>query len=235
MITKRVVKEAFIKSIPVMAGYIILGIGFGVLLKDAGYGVLWALSMSVLIYAGALQYVGVGLIASGAGLLNAIIASIAVNARHLFYSISMIEEYKGAGKKKPYLIFALTDETYSLLCDGGYPEGEDKHAYRLLVSLFNQCYWVIGSVAGNLLGDVIPFDTTGIEFSMTALFLASFISQWKSTKNHIPALIGVVSTVLCLLIFGTDSFLIPSMFLITFLLLLMKGKLSKKEDKTDEV
>lgn len=233
--TKRVVKEAFFKSIPVMAGYIILGIGFGVLLRDAGYGVVWALAMSILIYAGALQYVGVGLIASGAGIINVIITSVAVNARHMFYSISMINAYKGAGKKKPYLIFALTDETYSLLCDGRYPAGEDKHIYRLLVALFNQCYWVIGSTAGNILGDIIPFHTTGIEFSMTALFLASFISQWKSTKDHIPALVGVCSTILCLLVFGAENFLIPSMLLITFLLLLMKSKLSKKEDKKDEV
>lgn len=225
---KRAVKEAFLKSLPVMAGYIILGIGFGVLLKDAGYGVLWALAMSVLIYAGALQYVGVGLISGGAGIINVIVTSIAVNARHLFYSISMIGEYQGAGSKKPYLIFALTDETYSLLCTGDVPEGADKHEYRFWVSLFDQCYWVLGCVSGNLLGNIIPFDTGGIEFSMTALFVASFVSQWKTSKDHIFAVTGVLCSVICLLIFGADNFLIPAMLLITLVLLLMK-KYKEKE------
>ena len=162
--TKKVLLEAFKKTIPVMAGYILLGIGFGVLLRDAGYGVWWALAMSVFIYAGAMQYVGVGLIATGASIVDVIITSIAVNARHLFYSITLIKKYKGAGKKKPYLIFALTDETYSLLCDGSYPDGTDKHTYRFLVSMFNHFYWILGGVLGNVLGNIVPFDTSGIDF-----------------------------------------------------------------------
>lgn len=215
------------KTIPVMAGYLVLGIGFGILLRDAGYGVLWALAMSLLIFAGSMQYVGVGLLAGGASMITAIITTIMVNARHLFYSISMIGKYKDAGRYKPYLVFALTDETYSLLCDGKTPEGQDANLYRFLVSLFNQSYWVTGSVLGNLLGAILPFSTQGIEFSMTALFIASFTEQWMVGKNHIPALTGLLCTLLSLLIFGPKQFLIPAMLLITVLLTFFRGKLDK--------
>ncbi len=147
-----------------------------------------------------------------------------VNARHLFYSISMIETYKDAGKYKPYMIFALTDETYSLLCDGTAPEGVDPNRYRFLVSLFNHCYWVTGSVLGSLLGAVLPFSTAGIEFSMTALFIASFTEQWLSSKDHVPALTGLTGTLLCLLVIGREHFLIPAMGLITLVLTLLRGR-----------
>ena len=194
---RRVIGHAFYTSLPVMAGYVVLGIGFGILLRSAGYGVLWAFAMSALVYAGSMQYVGVGLIAGGASVLTMIITTIMVNARHLFYSISMIDRYKNAGKYKPYLIFALTDETYSLLSDGKTPEGDDPDLYRFLVSFFNQCFWVTGSVLGSLLGAVLPFATTGIEFSMTALFIAAFTEQWLTMKDHIPALTGLLSTLAC--------------------------------------
>ena len=187
-----VIKQAFYKSLPVLAGYMILGIGFGILLRNAGHGVLWALTMSSMIYAGSMQYVGVGLIAGGASVVTTILTTIMVNARHLFYSISMIERYKDTGNYKPYLIFSLTDETYSLLCDGQVPDERTGNLYRFLVSFFNQCYWVLGSVIGSLLGSVLPFSTDGIEFSMTALFMASFTEQWILGRNHIPALAGAV-------------------------------------------
>jgi 4-azaleucine resistance transporter AzlC len=151
-ITKNLIKTAFIKSLPVMAGYVVLAIGFGILLKEAGYGLFWALMMSATIYAGSMQFVTVSLLSTGASLLSAGLTTLMVNARHLFYGISMIQKYKEAGKKKPYLIFALTDETYSLLCGDDYPEGEDLHWYSFFVSLFNQSYWVIGSIIGSALG-----------------------------------------------------------------------------------
>ena len=217
-------KKAFVKTLPVMAGYIVLGIGFGILLRNAGFQVGYALAMSLFIYAGSMQYVGVGLLAGGASVLSAILTTVMVNARHLFYSISMIGTYRDAGKYKPYMIFALTDETYSLLCDGTAPEGVDPNQYRFLVSLFNQCYWVTGSVLGSLLGAVLPFSTAGIEFSMTALFIASFTEQWMSTHDHIPALTGLLSTFVCLLLFGSERFLIPAMILMTLALSLLKGK-----------
>ena len=221
-------RKAFLKSLPVMAGYIVLGIGFGILLRNAGFGPVWAFAMAAAVYAGSMQYVGVGLLAGGAGVLTTVLTTVMVNARHLFYSISMTGRYKNAGKYKPYLIFALTDETYSLLCDGETPDREHADLYRFLVSLFNHLYWITGCVLGSLLGAVLPFSSAGIEFSMTALFIASFTEQWLKTKEHIPALTGLLSTLLCLLLFGPERFLIPAMLLITLILTLLKGRLGGK-------
>lgn len=228
----KTVKAAFVKSLPVMAGYIILGIGFGILAHNAGYGILWILAMSLLIYAGSMQYVGIGLLAGGASVLTVILTTIMVNARHLFYSISMLRHYKNAGRYKPYLIFSLTDETYSLLCDGGVPEGTDPNRFRFLVSLFNHSYWVLGSITGSLLSGILPFSTAGIEFSMTALFIASFTEQWITAKDHIPAITGLLGTLLCLIAFGPERFLIPAMLLITLFLTLFRNRISagKKVD-----
>ena len=228
-----VIKQAFYKSLPVLAGYMILGIGFGILLRNAGHGVLWALTMSSMIYAGSMQYVGVDLIAGGASVVTTILTTIMVNARHLFYSISMIERYKDTGNYKPYLIFSLTDETYSLLCDGQVPDERTGNLYRFLVSFFNQCYWVLGSVIGSLLGSVLPFSTDGIEFSMTALFMASFTEQWILGGNHIPALAGAVCSLLCLFLFGPEQFLIPSMFLITFVLTAVRSRIQSGREETE--
>ena len=225
---REIVRKAFLKSLPVMAGYVVLGIGFGILLRNAGYGVAWAAAMAIVIYAGSMQYVGVGMLAGGAGILTAVLTTIMVNARHLFYSISMIDRYKNAGKYKPYLIFALTDETYSLLCDGDTPDEEHADLYRFLVSLFNQLYWITGCILGSLLGAVLPFSSAGIEFSMTALFVASFTEQWIRSRDHIPALTGLFSTLLCLLLFGPEHFLIPAMLLITLVLTVLKGRLGRE-------
>ena len=220
----KIIRQAFLKSVPVLAGYVVLGIGFGILLRNAGYGVLWAFAMSLLIYAGSMQYVGVSLLSGGVSVFTVMMTTIMVNARHLFYSISMIGQYKDAGKYKPYMIFALTDETYSLLCDGNAPKDGDPNLYRFLVSLFNQSYWVTGSVLGSLLGAVLPFSAAGIEFSMTALFIASFTEQWLTSKDHVPALTGLLSTLTCLVLFGPDRFLIPAMLLITFVLTLLRNR-----------
>jgi len=224
-----VARKALIKTVPVMAGYVVLGIGFGILLRNAGYGLLWAAAMAMAIYAGSMQYVGVGLLAGGASILTAVLTTVMVNARHLFYSISMIDRYKNAGKYKPYLIFALTDETYSLLCDGETPDEENANLYRFLVSLFNQLYWITGCILGSLLGSVLPFSSAGIEFSMTALFVASFTEQWLRTREHLPAVTGLFSTLLCLLLFGPERFLIPAMLLITLVLTVLRGRLGGKK------
>lgn len=223
----KTIKQAFYKSVPVLAGYIILGTGFGILMHNAGYGVLWTAAMSLFIYAGSMQYVGVGLLTGGASILNTAITTVMVNARHLFYSISMVDKYKNTGKYKPYMIFALTDETYSLLCDGKAPDGTQANLYKFFVSLFNHSYWVIGSIIGSLIGAVLPFSTAGIEFSMTALFVASFTEQWVTTKDHIPGVTGLLSTLGCLLIFGRENFLIPAMLLITLVLTLLRGREEK--------
>ena len=231
---KKLIKTAFIKSLPVMAGYVVLGIGFGILLKKAGYGVFWSFLMSFSIYAGSMQYVAISLLTSGASLISAALTTLMVNARHLFYGVSMIEKYKDAGKKKPYLIFALTDETYSLLCGDDYPEGEDPHWYAFFISVFNQFYWVAGCVVGSILGAMITFNTAGIDFAMTALFVTVFVEQWLTTKNHLPAIAGLVCSVVCLLIFGSDSFLIPTMISITLVLAFCKNVMDPEGGNKDE-
>jgi len=228
---KEMIKTAFLRTLPVMAGYMVLGIGFGITLENNGYGIWWALAMSGLIYAGSMQYVAIPLLTSGASLISTAFTTLMVNARHLFYGISMIDKYKGAGNKKPYMIFALTDETYSLVCQEDCPEGMDYHTLCLFISIFNQMYWVTGSVLGSLLGAVIPFDTTGVDFSMTALFVTVFVEQWLSTKNHIPAVLGLLSSAICLIVFGQEHFLIPSMIAITVLMAVLRKIIEKEEEK----
>ena len=230
---KNEIKKAIKDTVPVLSGYIVLGMGFGVIMQSNGYGFWLVFAMSALIYAGSMQYLAVDLLCGGASLVSAALATLMVNARHLFYGISMMDKYKGTGKKKPYLIFALTDETYSLVCSGNEDKSdEQRHRYYFLVSLFNQIYWVTGSVIGVLLGEIIPFSTEGIDFALTALFVTVFVEQWRGTKDHIPAIVGVCVSVLSLLVFGADNFLIPAMLLITVSLSL--PKLFKKGVKRDE-
>ena len=222
-------RKAFFASIPVMTGYIVLGIGFGMLLQTRGYGVLWALAMSIFIFAGSMQYVAIDLITGGVSLITTALTTLAVNARHLFYGISMVDKYK-VQKRKYFLFWTLTDETYSLVCSDEPEKTGNPSAYYFYVSLFDYSYWVLGSVLGALLGEVIPFSMEGIDFSLTALFLTVFVEQWMTTKNHLAAVAGVVSSVLCLLLFGSDKFLIPAMILIAAVLILLR----KMEGITNE-
>lgn len=226
---KHAVRTAFWDTLPVMAGYVFLGFGFGILLYQSGYGVLWAIGMSLFIYAGSMQYLTVSLLTGGAGLLTAALTTVVVNARHLFYGISMVDAYKGAERRKPYMIFALTDETYSLVSQNQVPEGISRHSYCFLVSLFDHIYWVVGSALGSLTGTLLPINYEGLEFALTALFVTIFVEQWLSTKDHRPALIGVSATVLCLMIFGRDVFLIPSMVIIAVGLTTMR-KTGRREN-----
>jgi len=226
---KTAVRTAFLDTLPVMAGYVFLGFGFGILLYQSGYGVLWALAMSLFIYAGSMQYLTVSLLTGGAGIMTAALTTVVVNARHLFYGISMVEAYKGAGRRKPYMIFALTDETYSLVSQNQAPEGISRHDYCFLVSLFDHVYWVTGTLLGSLTGTLLPINYEGIEFALTALFVTIFVEQWLSTKNHLPAVIGAASTLLCLLVFGRDVFLIPSMVIIALALTLLRKTGRRKE------
>lgn len=227
--TKRVALLAFKRSIPVMGTYLTLGIGFGMLLEKNGYGVWWALGMSVLIYAGAMQYVAVGLLTSGASVLTAAFTTFTVNIRHFFYGLSMLERYRDTGKAKPYLFFSLTDETYSLVCTEDTLQGADRKRYYVILSLLNQCYWICGGVAGSLLSGAGAFDSAGIEFSMTALFVTVFLEQWLSSDEHVPALMGMGISVLCLFLCGAEYFLIPTMLLTTVGLTLYRRQKRKGE------
>lgn len=224
---KKAIQYAFRASLPVMAGYIVLGMGFGVLLSDKGYSFLWAILMSTTIYAGSMQYAAIDLISGGASLITTGLMTLMINARHFFYGLSMLDRYQDTGKKKPYLIFSLTDETYSLVVSPT-PEDCDDKQYYFWVSLLNQIYWVLGSLLGGLLGPLLPFDSTGMDFAMTALFVVIFVEQWKGAKSHIPALLGLGISVICLVLLGASSFVIPSMVLITLALSLCRKQLEVK-------
>ena len=217
-------KSAVQDTLPVLAGYLFIGMGFGMIMNASGYGIAFPLAMSAFIFAGSMQYAAIGLFADGAGILTVALTTLIVNARHIFYGLSMIDRYKDAGKRKPYMIFALTDETYSIVCST--EKGND---YCFLVSLINHIYWMAGTLIGALLGNIVHFNTEGMDFALTALFITIVTDQWLKSSDHVPALIGIISSVLCLLVFGPDRFLIPSMILILAALLLRR----RKEGKND--
>lgn len=211
---KQYFKAAFPVTIPVMLGYLSIGIAFGLLFEKAGYHFIWAFAMSLLVYAGAMQFIAVSFFYGGIGLVQIALMTLAVNVRHIFYGLSFLDKFSNMGKKKWYMIFALTDETYSLLCGTKAPPDLDERKFFFYIAFLNQSYWVLGSVIGSLVGSVITFNTTGMDFAMTALFIVIFIDQWKAYCTHIPAMIGIVSTILCLLTFGADNLIIPAMILI---------------------
>ena len=230
---KQTLKKAFKDSLPILAGYLALGIGFGVLLHSKGYSFLWALLMSCTIYAGAGQYAAVDLLSSGASLVTTAVMTVIINARHFFFFFLFLERYRGTGKAKPYLIFGLTDETYSLVCTAKIPQGIDEKKYYFFLTLLDQLYWITGCTLGALLGTFIEFDSTGIDFAMTALFVVIFIEQWLSTKSHLPAILGAGTTLVCLFVFGADYFIIPSMALIAIELVLFRSRLENSDIESD--
>lgn len=215
---KGILKAVFRDTVPVMTGYLFLGIGFGIVMYQNGFGAGWSFCMALFMYAGSAQYLTADLLVTKAPLLSTAISILLLNARHLFYGITMLDAYRDAGKKKPYLIFSLTDETYSLVTQNQPPEGISRLGYCLLVSVFDHIYWIVGCTLGGILATSLPMNFEGVDFVLTALFVTIFVEQWLSTKNHLPAVIGVVVTVVCLLLFGKDIFLIPSIALIAVLL-----------------
>ena len=221
-------KKAFKDSLPVMAGYVIMGMGFGVLLQKGGYSFWWALVMSLTIYSGSMQYVAVDLLTSGATFITSAIMTLMINARYFFYGFSMIEKYQKVKRGRWYLIFALTDETYSLVStldtDTPKNKGVLRTPYYFLLSILNQLYWIIGCTTGALLGSSFAFESKGMEFAMTALFVTIFVDQWIENKDHFPALFGAVATLVCLLIFGTGNFVIPAMTIMTVVMMCKKDK-----------
>lgn len=220
---------AFPKTIPVMVGYVFLGMAYGILMRVNGFGILWTLTISLLVYAGSLQYVGVSLLTSAANPVYAFLMGLMINARHLFYGISMLGKYRDVKKFRTYLIFALTDETFSVVCNEKIPEGLDREWVYLWISALDQCYWVTGSVLGSIVGSMIRFNTKGLDFALTALFVVIFTDQWKNQKDHRPALAGVICSVVCVIMFGADSFIIPAMLLILAVLSIRYQNHAKKE------
>lgn len=220
---KETLKFSFARSLPVMAGYLVMGCGFGIYMAGKGYPFWWPVLMSTVIYAGSLQYVAVNLLSSMASPITTLIMTLTVNARHIFYGISMLDRYGSIKKGRAYTIFALTDETYSLVCSAKLPDEVDEDGYYFSVSLLDQFYCVLGSLIGGLLGDFLGFNSDGIEFAMTALFIITFIEQWENAEDHAPATCGLFATIICLLAFGSNYFLIPSMALIATMLAIFKN------------
>lgn len=227
-------KAAFPHTLPVLTGYLFIGIAFGVMFADKGYNFIWAGIMSLLVYAGSGQYLAVNFFDPSVSFLQIIFLTFMVNVRHIFYGLSLLEKFKVSGKKKPYMIFSLTDETYSLYFLTKTPENVDEGKFLFAIATLDQSYWVIGSIIGGIAGTLIPFDSTGIDFAMTALFIVIFVEQWLQKKNRFPAMVGVVASVICLLIFGKDSFILPSMIIIMIVLLANHRIEQKKGDATND-
>lgn len=218
-------KDAFPYTIPIMLGYLLMGMAFGILLEKSGFGVIYAFFMSVFIYAGSMQFVAVGLLASHVDLWAVLIISLVVNARQIFYGIAMLEKFSIMGKKLPYMIHSLTDETFALLNLKKPKKETSPSLFMFFISLLNHIYWITGSVIGSLIAEKLKFNTLGIDFIMTAIFIVIFIEQWKNLPNHIPAIIGILSSIVCLIIFGANNFLLPSLILITLILSILKNRL----------
>ena len=240
----KAIKRALRDTFPIFAGYLVLGIGFGVMLAKRGFGTHWAAIMSCTMYAGSMQYVAVELLGDAVTVGYAIIMTLLVNIRHVFYGVSLIDKYRDAGWRRIYMMFALTDETYSLVSTTEVPSDIDKNSYYFFVSLFDQLYWITGCCIGCFMGNFIEFNSAGIEYAMTALFVCIFADQWLSvggrnllSGKHISAMVGVGATLISLIvcnIIGTEYFLIPSMIIILVSLILLRPVLDRKEDKNAE-
>lgn len=218
------IRFAFMQSVPVMLGYIFLGFAFGLMLQNAGYGFGWAFLCSLVIYAGSMQFVLVTLLSGGANLIQAAIMTLFINGRHIFYGLSFVEKFRKMGKMYPYMVFSLTDETYSVLCGLKVPQGMNEGRISFYISLMDHLYWIAGSVLGALIGQLIHFDATGIDFSMTALFVVIVLNQWMDSKEHKPALIGLIVGIAALLLLGESNFLLPALTVTMLILMVIRPK-----------
>lgn len=224
-------RAAFPFTVPVLTGYLFIGIAFGVMYQEKGYNFLWAILMSILVYAGSGQYLAVNFFAPGVSFLDVIFMTFMVNIRHIFYGLSLLERFGKMGKKRLYMIFSLTDETYSLFFVTKIPKDVPEDKFLFAIALLDQSYWVIGSAIGAMAGALIPFQAEGIDFAMTALFIVIFVEQWLAGGNRIPVVIGLVSAAVMRFIFGSDSFILPSM--ICIMICLISGRKYIKDEKKE--
>ena len=218
-------RAAFPATIPVLTGYLCIGMAYGLLMANAGYGVFWALLLSLLCYAGSMEFVAVSLLTAGFDPVQALLMALMINARHAFYGLSMLEKYRGTGWARPFLILSLTDETFSLVSTLEPPDGVTRRDFYFWISLLDYLYWQVGSVLGALIGGLLPFDTTGLDFALTALFIVLFLEQWRKRENRPAALIGLGCTAVSLAAVGADRLVIPAMVLILAVLLGGRNKL----------
>lgn len=215
-------KAAFPKTLPILTGFLFLGITYGIYMNTSGFGFLYPFIMSLVIFGGSLEFVAVSMLLSPYAPLQVLLMTLMIQARHLFYGIAMLPKYKNTGAKKPYLIFGMCDETFSINYTANIPEGVDKGWFYFFITLLDHIYWVTGATLGGVLGSFITFNTEGLDFVMTAMFVVIFLEQWKKEKRHISELTGILASVLCLVLFGADSFLIPTMALIVITLTLFR-------------
>lgn len=227
-------RAAFPSTIPILAGFLFLGMAYGIYMNALGFEPIYAMIMSLIIFAGSMEFVAANLLLVAFNPLNALFLTLMLNARHLFYGISMLDKFKGTGKKKYYLIFGMCDESFAINSSAKIPAHVDKGWYMFFVTLLNHSYWVVGATVGSLFGSVIKFNTEGLEFVMTALFVVIFLEQWMKEDKHHSSLIGLGVSTLCLIIFGGENFIIPAMLLMLGLLTMIRRTVEKVEVQPEQ-
>lgn len=224
---KRAFQAAFPYTIPIFAGFWFLGMTYGIYMNVSGFSFWYPMLMSLTIFAGSIEFITVNMLLGAFNPLQALALALMINARHLFYGISMLDKYKGTGWKKLYLIFGMCDESFSINYTAEIPPDVDRGWFMFFVTLLNQIYWVSGATLGGLFGSLIPFNTEGLEFVLTAMFVVIFLDQWLKEENHTSAILGLALSLLCLLAFGADGFIIPSMVAILAVLTLLRKPIEK--------
>ena len=227
----RALRAAAPQTLPVLAGYFVLGLGYGIYVQSLGLPVWMPMLMGTVVYGGSLEFVLASLLLGAFSPLSAFLMALMIQARHLFYGLAMLERYKGYGWRSFYMIFAMSDETFSITCSATPPEGVDKGWFMFFITLLDQFYWVASAAMGAALGAVLPFSSEGVDFVMTAMFVVIFLNQWEKEKQHASAVIGLAAPLVCLRIFGAGSFLIPSMVCILAALLLLRRPIEAKESE----
>lgn len=226
-VLKKAFMAAFPHTIPIFTGFLFLGLTYGIYMNVSGFSFWYPMLMSMTIFAGSMEFVTVNMLLGAFHPLQALTMTLMINARHLFYGISMLDKYKGTGLKKLYLIFGMCDESFSVNYTADIPKDVDKGWFMFWVTVLNQFYWVLGSTLGGIFGSFIHFNTEGIEFVMTAMFVVIFMEQWMKEKNHTNAILGLIISALCLVVFGRDDFIIPSMLGILGVLTLLRKSMEK--------
>ncbi|MGN0172192.1 MAG: AzlC family ABC transporter permease [Acutalibacteraceae bacterium] len=228
---RKALAAAFPHTVPILAGFLFLGITYGIYMNVSGFCFWYPMLMSLTVFAGSMEFVAANLLLGAFDPLQALFMTLMINARHLFYGISMLDKFKGMGLKKLYLIFGLCDESFSINCTADIPHGVDRGWFMFFVTLLNQIYWVTGATLGGLFGSLVRFHTEGLEFVMTAMFVVIFLEQWLKDKQHISAVLGLCVSLLCLCLFGADSFIVPAMLILLLMLTVLRKPIEKADSR----
>ena len=225
---RKAIKKAFIKSIPIMCSYLFVSMAYGIMMEEAGFHWYYSLLVSMTVYTGAFQFVLITFLSSGASILTVAVTAFLMNSRQTFYSLTFVEDFYKMGRRLPYMIHTMTDETYAVNCTLEQDE-KDRSVIMFFVAFFSRCYWMLGAVAGGMIGQLIPFELKGIDFCMTALFVIIFIDQWEKSKKHLPAILGLAVSLVCLLLFGQERFMLPALIIVSGILLFANRNEVKEE------